>query len=268
MSTFKRPEHVVIHDALRMMKSEFLLANECWFGGGTAIVLANGEYRQSLDVDFLCSSQDGYRELRSAVLKFGPDALFSGPITTIREFRCDQYGIRAVLSLQDQPIKFEIVREGRIALTGTLDDALGCPILSLIDQFAEKLLANSDRCHDASVCYRDAFDLGMLVLGNNGTIPEDAIDKSVGAYGNDIWTKLRWVVSHLGMQPVALSKAATTMQMRPEVARAAIRALSDGARRLDPDSSFDWEEALQPATQDAGDDDDIEHDQSGSRLRF
>ena len=45
MVVFQRPEHVVIHSALHMLRTDFLLASKCWFGGGTAIVLANGEYR-------------------------------------------------------------------------------------------------------------------------------------------------------------------------------------------------------------------------------
>ncbi len=35
-----------------MMRTDFLLQCQCWFAGGTAIVVKNGEYSLSLDVDF------------------------------------------------------------------------------------------------------------------------------------------------------------------------------------------------------------------------
>lgn len=42
------------------MDATLLESSRCYFGGGTAIVLMYGEYRLSLDVDFLCSDVDGY----------------------------------------------------------------------------------------------------------------------------------------------------------------------------------------------------------------
>ncbi|MGH8649638.1 MAG: nucleotidyl transferase AbiEii/AbiGii toxin family protein, partial [Burkholderiales bacterium] len=53
--------------ALGALDAEFLARNECYFGGGTRIVLSLGEYRESADVDFLCASRAGYRALRSTV---------------------------------------------------------------------------------------------------------------------------------------------------------------------------------------------------------
>lgn len=34
---------------------------QCYFGGGTQLAMTYGEYRESRDVDFLCSSRDGFR---------------------------------------------------------------------------------------------------------------------------------------------------------------------------------------------------------------
>jgi hypothetical protein len=109
--SFVRPEHAVIADALRRMNHRLLLDTRCWFGGGTAIVLRHGEYRRSLDVDFLCSDADGYRVLRNAFVADGPSALFARDVRSVRDVRTDQYGIRAFLEHRGQPIKFEIVRE-------------------------------------------------------------------------------------------------------------------------------------------------------------
>jgi hypothetical protein len=82
-------------------------------------------------------------------------------------------------------VKFEIIRESRIEVDGEMDAVLDVPTLLYRDMFAEKLLANSDRCMDRSVAYRDAIDLGKLVQ-HCGGIPEDALAKVREAYGPDI----------------------------------------------------------------------------------
>ena len=161
---YRLPEHRRIARVLRLLKSDLLTSADCFFGGGTAIVMKHGEYRVSLDVEFLCSSREGYRTLRQAVTAKGCEGIFERPVKQIRDFRCDQYGLRTAIEFDGQPIKLEIVREGRLDVTGAYDPALGYPLLSLEDQFAEKLLANSDRGKDSSAGYRDALDLGMLIL--------------------------------------------------------------------------------------------------------
>ncbi len=62
---FRRPEHRAIITALRSMNVPLLRRCRCWFGGGTAIVLAIGEYRLSKDMNFRCADVDGYRQVRS-----------------------------------------------------------------------------------------------------------------------------------------------------------------------------------------------------------
>ncbi|MEO9632426.1 MAG: nucleotidyl transferase AbiEii/AbiGii toxin family protein [Sulfitobacter sp.] len=61
---FQRKHHNDILNALRCLDGDLLLDAECYFGGGTAIVLNLGEYRESVDIDFLCASKEGYRKLR------------------------------------------------------------------------------------------------------------------------------------------------------------------------------------------------------------
>jgi hypothetical protein len=227
---FIRPQHSIIVKALRLMDADMLLANRCWFGGGTAIVLKLGEYRRSLDVDFLCSDQDGYRALRMMAVQKGIAAFFPAPAEAVRDMRADQYGIRAALRLDEQIIKFEIVREARIDLAGGLDADLGIPALVVEDMFAEKLLANSDRCQDRSVAYRDAIDLGMLVK-QHGEIPELAMVKAVNAYGTDILGKLKWVTERL-RDLGELHHAAGELQMEFGLAREAVDALQAECSRL------------------------------------
>ena len=54
---FQRKRHNDVLHVLRSLNGPLLLDAECYFGGGTAIVLNLGEYRESVDVDFLCASQ-------------------------------------------------------------------------------------------------------------------------------------------------------------------------------------------------------------------
>lgn len=233
MTELKRAEHRVILEALRLMDASFLATNQCWFGGGTSIVLKLGEYRQSLDVDFLCADPDGYRELRSAAVERGIRAFFPAPVEPLRTFKIDQYGLRTALRHNEQVIKFEIIREARIELCGHIDSELGLPMLVEEDLFAEKLLANADRCHDRSVAYRDAIDLGMLVH-HHKNIPDNAIAKAEGAYGADIVRKLAWVVSKLNSTD-ELQRASEVLQMEMTDARRSIRALTGEVMRRWPD---------------------------------
>ncbi len=233
---YERPQHEIVARALGMLRTDFLLQNRCWFAGGTAIVMKNGEYRLSLDVDFLCSSQAGYRELREAVRSRGAAGLFSQPVKTLKDFRYDQYGIRTLLEIDGQPLKFEIVREARIEVDGAYDPELACPLLSLDDQFAEKMLANSDRGKDPAASYRDVFDLGILIVANGGRIPAAASEKAVMAYGPTIWRDLKWVVEHLRARPSALTRAAEDLRMDPALARTAVRAVCRAYKgKLPPD---------------------------------
>jgi hypothetical protein len=233
MTTFARQEHTIIAEALGLMNSDFLLESKCWFAGGTAIVMQLDEYRLSLDVDFLCADAEGYRALRSAAVEPGIAAFFAPPVEVLREFKIDQYGLRTVVSLQGQPIRFEIVREARIMLNGQVNDRLHVPTLAITDMFAEKLLANADRCQDRAVAYRDAIDLGMLI-DRHGHIPDDAVDKSVAAYGLDIQRKVAWVLTKL-CDETELRRAANILQMDPDLAFMAITKLRKEAARLWPD---------------------------------
>mgnify|MGYP006199810043 CR=1 FL=1 len=74
---FERPHHQRIAHVLSALNGETLLQHGCLFGGGTCIALRYGEYRESVDIDFLVSDAAGYRELRQ--LLTGPEGL--GPIT-------------------------------------------------------------------------------------------------------------------------------------------------------------------------------------------
>jgi len=182
---FKRPHHRRIEALLRSLNSDVLQEAQCFFGGGTAIVLLLDEYRESVDVDFLCSSQDGYRLLRNMVTRHDLGGLLREPVLHVREVRADFYGIRTFVEIDGQPIKIEIINEGRIPLRGECRTPLTVPVLSCTDMYAEKLLANADRCYDDAVLSRDIIDVAMMI-DHWGAIPPQAWRKARRAYGESV----------------------------------------------------------------------------------
>ena len=182
---FKREHHRRIHGLLKSLNGSLLEQAQCYFGGGTAIVLLLGEYRESLDVDFLCESTEGYRTLRNTIYNDGLSALFQSDIEQLRETRTDQYGIRTVLNVEGVPIKFEIIKEGRISLAGAINTSLGVPVLTRTDMYVETLLANTDRGADVATLSRDIIDLSMMI-SEWGEIPEAAWSKAQSAYGDSV----------------------------------------------------------------------------------
>ncbi len=186
---FDRPHHNAIAQVLKALDAELLLRAGAWFGGGTAIVLKLGEYRESVDIDFLCSSKEGYRLLREATFGGSLDRVLApgAGVTVLREVRSDQYGIRTQLEAARTRVKFEIVREARIDLSGEMDPRLGVPVLTRADMYCEKLLANADRYADKAVLSRDIIDLSMMI-SRWGPIPKIAWDKAEAAYGQTVRT--------------------------------------------------------------------------------
>ncbi len=188
---FKRPRHLAVDKVLHALDADLLTRAHAYFAGGTAVSLALGEYRESLDIDFLCASQDGYRLLRERIFHAGLDGIMregaveAENITIRREARADQYGIRAQLVVDDVPIRLELVRETRIDLSADPGAEHAVPVLSRADLYCEKLLANADRGDDRSTHLRDLIDLTRMIQAW-GPIPEGAWQKARRAYGSTV----------------------------------------------------------------------------------
>lgn len=208
---FERAHHRRIAKLLSSLDATKLFEHRCLFGGGTAIALLHGEYRESRDIDFLVSDLASYRELRGIVTKDGLAGLFTRPVTQLREARMDQYGIRTFIEIDEVPIKFEIVLEARIELDPPPDANAVCGVRALthIDQVAEKLLANSDRWADDEVDSRDLIDLALMLKG--GRIPAAAFDKAARAY-NSIEADLQKAKAHIE-RPGRLVRCMVNLQM-------------------------------------------------------
>lgn len=186
-SHFRMENHNLVFHVLNKLNGSLLEQSECYFCRGTAIALALDEYRKSVDIDFMCASQTGYRQLRNALWGNGLKGLIkSGEnLQEMRETRSDQYGIHTIINIDNTPIKFEIVREARIDLTGKFNSFYQVPVLDKTSLFAEKLLANADRGFDTNTMNRDIIDISMMIYCW-GDIPKIAWKRATDAYGERI----------------------------------------------------------------------------------
>lgn len=213
---FERPHHRRIATVLQALDADALLANACLFGGGTAMALRFGEYRESVDIDFLVSRVDGYRQLRQRLM--GPDGLraITRPgevLNPSREMRADQYGVRTLLQVEGADIKLEIVLEARIELEapGPDDRLCGVATLTPLDMATNKLLANSDRWRDDAVLSRDLIDLAMMAPPKK--LLRRAIDKARAAYGDSVVADLAKAIENLRERPHELDHCMKAMAM-------------------------------------------------------
>ena len=191
MPEYRKPHHRLIGSVLKRMDAGFLARTECYFGGGTLLAMTLGEYRESRDIDFLCSSRDGFRSLRETVTDRSLGAIFRQSVDLAREVRADRDGIRTFLNVGDVPIKFEIILEARIDLEGAIDKTLGVPTLRRECAVAEKFLANADRGLDESTLSRDLVDLSF-VAAHAGRPPLDkGMEIAEQAYGTAVRRSLR-----------------------------------------------------------------------------
>ncbi len=213
---FSREHHIRVATILQALNAKLLMKHHCFFGGGTAIVLSHGEYRESVDIDFLVSDGLGYRALRTILT--GQDGMKAivregMELTPSREIRADQYGIRTMVKVAELEIKFEIVHEGRIQLDtpAPKDRLCGVATLTPLDMCATKLLANSDRWADGAVFSRDLIDLAMLDMPR--PFLRLAMAKAAGAYGESVERDLAKAIQFLGKQKGRLEECMIALKM-------------------------------------------------------
>jgi nucleotidyltransferase AbiEii toxin of type IV toxin-antitoxin system len=183
---FKCEQHRNVVSLLATLDESILSQCGFFFGGGTRIVLDLEEYRESRDIDFLCSDAEGYAELRFQAATRGYDAIFKtargNAFNLPREMRIDQYGIRFPVEFGVSLIRVELIREARIVLDpGSRPDWSSVDCLALTDCYAEKILANSDRWADRQILSRDLIDLSIL-RKRIGPVPEQSWEKTERAY--------------------------------------------------------------------------------------
>lgn len=185
-AVFRRPAHRVVARALALLDGKVLDQCGCFFGGGTRIVLELDEYRESIDIDFLCASQAGYKVLREAIGERSLGVVAKKGLDLAREVRADQYGIRTLLRAGPEAIKFEIVREARIDLQGEWIGSVPVPVLGHVHSIAEKFLANADRGLDRSALSRDLVDLAFMLRHWGEGDARAGYALAEGAYGASV----------------------------------------------------------------------------------
>jgi hypothetical protein len=213
---FEREHHRRIATLLQALDADALASHACLFGGGTAMALRYGEYRESADIDFLVSQLDGYRQLRQRLT--GPQGMRAilkpgQVLQQTREMRADQYGIRTLLRVEGVDIKFEIVLEGRFELEapGADDRICGVATLTPLDMATSKLLANSDRWRDDAVLSRDLIDLAVMAPPRK--LLQRAIAKAKGAYGDSVEADLAKAIQDLRERPHRLDRCMLDMRV-------------------------------------------------------
>lgn len=213
---FTRSHHQTIAAVLGSLDAEVLRERQCFFVGGTALALRFGEYRESVDVDFVVADADAYRELRDECRQrgFGALAVPGQRVVHAEPLRIDQYGIRTRVTIADAPIKFEIIREARIELDprGPEDAVLGVATTTLTDLVAMKLLANSDRWLDPTVFSRDIIDLAMIRPSR--PILTRALTKAAIAYGDSVVRDARSAIAGLREQQDVLDRCQRALGIR------------------------------------------------------
>lgn len=233
---YKHDHHNRIAGLLDRLDAGLFNDAGCFFGGGTAIVLLLGEYRESVDIDFIVSSRQGYAAIREAVARDGVAGLMPEPVPLHGTIRTDRDKIQMWLNPdQQRPVKLEIVYEARIDVAGE-DSAWGIPMLSRVDMYAEKLLANADRWNDKSSGNRDALDLAMM-LEHWGPVPAEAWQKAEAVYGSSVYEAFGNAVMRLGDNGY-LQECLDAMQFDAD--GSVLLARLHGQLRLSADKLPDW----------------------------
>lgn len=231
--TFKRPAHQQVLAMLSRLDRAFLARAQCYFGGGTRIVLELGEYRESKDMDFLCANQDGYRLLRESVSNTSLGSIFKTGLALAREVRADQYGIRTFLENDGIKLKFEVVREARIELQGEKIAGIPVPCLSRRHCFAEKFLANADRGLDASTLSRDIVDLAFMIEGWSKEDANAGMTIARNAYGDTVLRSLAAVTTKMRNDKTYRNRCVEGLAI------AEPRVLTAGLKTL---ATFEWQD--------------------------
>ncbi|WP_301101164.1 nucleotidyl transferase AbiEii/AbiGii toxin family protein [Propionivibrio sp.] len=212
---YNRLHHHVLAMALQSLDADLLARNRCLLGGGTAITLRYGEYRESVDIDFLVSDLWGYRNLHQLIKEadsLKAIAKAGAVINELREIRSTGYSIQSAIGVGDARIKFEIVLEARIKFDSPESDDRVCGIATLTptDLMASKLLANVDRWRDDAFFSRDLIDMAMM---QSPKLLPMAIAKAESAYGGSVRRDLAKAVEHVLKQPGWLEKCLEAMKM-------------------------------------------------------
>lgn len=201
MHEWEYPRHAYVMRLLHMMDPDFLHETQCYFAGGTRLVMELGEYRRSDDVDFLAGDEEGWSTLRRSVSHASLGPLFKQDPVLVREVRADRYGIRTYVDVGGERIKFEVVRaEARVTELGNVP-GWPVPVMGRQAMVAQKLLAAADRGMDRSTHFRDLIDLAYMAASWGVPVLEAGMDMANRAYPDLPYTGLVATLRHATQDP-------------------------------------------------------------------
>ena len=207
--TYRHPHHNVIAGILeRMRNKEFLIRHGVFFGGGTAISLLHGEYRLSLDIDFLVDAE-GAVAVRNKIYTEGFNSFFPDCVDTPN---MDRYLIRGYV----QDVKVEFLLGSLTPISGKpLEQFFDIPTLDITSFMAQKLMANAGRgMMDPSALCKDIIDLGILAKHDMDSFPQ-ALADAEAACGTTIREGFTSVFMRL-LEPERRKHVFEELKMSPE----------------------------------------------------
>lgn len=207
---YRREHHQFIALCLANFNDEFLSQHSIYFGGGTRIALELNEYRESVDIDFLCKDKAAFRAVRQQVSSRSLGELVHKEFNYGREIIFDRYGVRTFIATADIVIKLEFVAFDNYALAAGHDKSLfSVPYLDRSSCYVTKLLANADRLGIKP--YKDIFDL-IVMYSHWGRVPDAAFSEAYSHYGKQVVDQaLQQALQLLLANPQEYAKAAAAM---------------------------------------------------------
>lgn len=183
MQNYSKPHHQLIRTALENFNHDFLKKHRIIFGGGTRIALELEEYRESIDIDFLCPDKQSFRAVRLEVTEHSLGNLVKQDFSYPRDIRADRDSVRCFIEINNTKIKLEFVSFADYEFTIDPNAPFPVPALSQSSCYLTKILANADRYGDSP--YKDIFDI-LAMFSTWGEIPEDVWDKADKHYGKSL----------------------------------------------------------------------------------
>lgn len=213
MPQFELPHHKIIESALKNFNADFLYKNQISFGGGTRIALEIEEYRESVDVDFLCPNKSAYRAVREQVNNVSLGQLVHHEFVYEREIAFSRDAVRTFIKIDGVKVKLEFVCFDNYSLNVVSNGLFPVPYIDRESCFYTKLLANSDR--KLSPPCKDVFDILAMSFAWGG-IPSSAISKAEEHYGSAVLKDLKKALEDMITKPEYYKKLAEGMQMKPD----------------------------------------------------
>lgn len=130
---------------------DLLKETDARFGGGTLVSMRHGEYRESVDVDFLLCKSRPFSAVKGQVRSITDLKLAREPVV-------EKDAVRLWVEYEGRTVKIEFIHEQRFAF-GSPDNFCGINALNDMDLMACKLFAYSDRSIYAARPGKDISDI-------------------------------------------------------------------------------------------------------------